>query len=67
MLSAALDKANAQNAEQVEQFERERSRNKELLTPPNRDPQPQQPESEKKAENESNLLVRGGTVKSSSI
>lgn len=65
MLSAALDKANAQNAELTEQFEKDRARNKDLLTTPSKDTQPQQSLTEKKDFNESNLVTRVGSMKPS--
>jgi uncharacterized membrane protein len=61
MLSAALDKANAQNTEMAEQLDQERGRNKDLLTTPHKDTQPQQSLTATQEENESNLLTRVGT------
>jgi hypothetical protein len=62
MLSAALDKANAQNAELTEKLEQERGRNKDALTTPCKDTQPQRLLTEKKEENESNIVTRIGTM-----
>lgn len=67
MLSAALDKANAQNAELTEQFEKDRARNKDMLTTPSKDTLTQQSVTEKKDVNESNLLTRVGSMKPSTV
>jgi predicted amidophosphoribosyltransferase len=66
MLSAALDKANAQNAQLTEQLDQERGRNNDMLITPHKDTQPQQSLTAKQEENESNLVTRVGTMKSCS-